>query len=90
MRAFANQSTGAVPVHRDPTSPAHGCAGTLFRTSPVLPRRNGEPVSALTQKPALFAFRLYGSNLTTADNAIGKVSNERRNFKDFRRPDQLQ
>jgi len=31
------QPAGAVPFHRDPTGPAHGCAGTPPRTPPLLP-----------------------------------------------------
>jgi len=41
------QSTGAVPFHRDPTSPAYGCAGTFLRTPPVLP--TGATVSRYTR-----------------------------------------
>jgi len=59
------QPAGAVPFHRDPASPA----SRLRRNIPPnfaepSRRRNGEPVSASIPKPALFAFRLYGSNLT--------------------------
>jgi len=84
LRAFASPSTGAVPFHRDPTNPAHGCAGTLFRTPPLLP--TGATVSryahSLQNRPTS-ASSFYGSNLTPADNAIGKVNNERRNFENF-------
>jgi len=71
MRAFASQSTGAVPFHRDPASPA----SRLRRNIPPnfaepSRRRNGEPVSPLTPKPALFAFSFYGSNLTPAVQPI--------------------
>jgi len=71
MRAFASQPAGAVPFHRDPTGPASRLRRNTpanFAASPH--RRNGEPVSPLTPKPALFAFRLYGSNLTPAVQPI--------------------